>query len=151
MAPEYSLFPTWHPRDSPHKTLTSELVSHETMGPWSHEPVGPSHPSSWALVTWSVCGFVFNWEKHCESMCAWIWQSETRLLQRGFYPHQVLGFPLLHILLIFDTISYSVFNVCQSSTCAHSFLLIVLIPWVISEVVHLAAFMDYFLFFFKNF
>ena len=36
---------------SSHETLMSEWVSHETVGRWSRKQAGPSHPSSWALVT----------------------------------------------------------------------------------------------------
>ena len=40
---------------SSHGRLTSELVSHETVGRWSCKQAGPSHPSSWALVTQGDC------------------------------------------------------------------------------------------------
>ena len=40
---------------SSHETLTSELVSHETIGRWSRKQAGPSHTSSWAVVTQGNC------------------------------------------------------------------------------------------------
>ena len=70
--------------------------------------------------------------------------AEARLFQKWLHPRRVPGFPLLHILLIFDTVSLisaSLVGVCI--VFSYGF-----ISWVISEVVHLIAFMDYFLWFF---
>ena len=55
MVPDHSVLPAWHVGSSSHGRLTSELVSHETLGRWSCKQAGPSHPSSWALVTQGNC------------------------------------------------------------------------------------------------
>ena len=60
--------------------------------------------------------------------------------RRGCTPRWVPGFPFLHILLIFDTVSFmsaSLVGLCTVFSYGFN-------PRVISEVVHLVALMDYF-------